>query len=663
LLWWAVQSLHELISSGLIEKSDIKIAIQKSQFDFFKADESLKTYFGELDPFIEIPINTSGPAETASIALNALREKKQAIETESLVISDCDHFVKSIELVRNLNRSGDVFVREAKKDESLAWCFLDLKSNPPKLIEKPKSTDSIDVSRGIIGMYGFKTIKSFLESSFNLLKEKSEQEVYISAVVNEILAQGGKLQKSEVQTFFPMGNLNQLESIKSLPDPSYLILDSPTRFIDIDGIVVLHNHEIWGKPTNTSSEVPLNENIQLINKEYLSSRIILTTARPSSNYEHLTKSLNTFGVLYDQLILNCTGGVRSIYNDLKPNRLFIWTAKSFNLIRNTEIHFEPEEVVVADISGGSGAKTLVIEQEELLVVKIETNSKNFRRLQYQKNWFEYCSRLKLSVPEIIDFRSTGDKVCWLKTKYVPNLINFSSYIDAKNDSVNSLNILRNEFEILYSQTSVNGVESKTLMREIIEEKVIPSIRGSISKNSLHETVVNELTILETSIKKFLNSRNFQLYQFKGLMAPIHGDPTFENLQIDQKNGKLYLFDPIGKMIEPNYDFSSFDAFSYPVFDLARIELSYRFNYEKYNFYFKNTSEQVNLGGIVGTLHGAKVGPSILSTHFKSVFHKFNVENLELVIVTTIARILKYKNNPLEVEFWAKTANELLKKID
>jgi len=255
LIWWAIQSFHELLTFGLVEKEDFKIVIRKDQEKIFRSNPDLKEYFQFVDPFIVIPELTSGPAETAKLALNILLSDSETVLSEKLIISDSDHYAKSIEIVRNLQREGDIYLWETPKDDSLAWCFLNRKTNPIQLIEKPEFDSNVDINKGLIGIYGFKSIEIFLHEVNLCSKKEVNSEFFISTIINRLLIKEKTLSISMVYEFYPMGTLDQINNLENLPLSKYLILDSATRFIDIDGVVLYHNTTIHGANRNIGGGV------------------------------------------------------------------------------------------------------------------------------------------------------------------------------------------------------------------------------------------------------------------------------------------------------------------------------------------------------------------------------------------------------------------------
>lgn len=110
------------------------------------------------------------------------------------------------------------------------------------------------------------------------------------------------------------------------------IIKNPTFFVDIDGTIVKYR-----KFSELSSSIltPIQDVIDYLNNQYDNgSVIIVTTARPDS-YELFTKQeLETIGLKYHQLIMNCGRGTRVIFNDKDPENPDLDRAIGVNFVRD-----------------------------------------------------------------------------------------------------------------------------------------------------------------------------------------------------------------------------------------------------------------------------------------------------------------------------------------
>ena len=92
-----------------------------------------------------------------------------------------------------------------------------------------------------------------------------------------------------------------------------------TFFIDIDGTLLYH-HSDFAKLLDTDNIPPLPDASEKIGKWHCQGHtVILTTARPESMRARTIKQLDNAGIVYDQLVMGLTNGVRILINDYVPD--------------------------------------------------------------------------------------------------------------------------------------------------------------------------------------------------------------------------------------------------------------------------------------------------------------------------------------------------------
>lgn len=657
LVWWSIQSFHELLTCGLITKEDIKIVVLKYQMHDYCADEDLKEYFGGINPFIEIPEITSGPLETALIAVKSMFESKQLEPTEQVVFSDSDHFAKSITLRRSLEKTEDLYLWETRKAPGLEWSFLDHSNSTLHIVEKPTTGEGLDTTKGIVGIYGFGNATVFVEHSHEIIKNPNSSENFMSDVVNRMLRVKFKAVVDEIQEFIPMGTPSQLASATNLPDPEFIILDSPNFFVDIDGVLLRHNGSIHGQK-NWAPDEPIPHNIAEINEAFKIARITLVTARPKSRLMEITKTLAEQSINYDEILVGCTGGLRVLVNDRKPKFPFLDTAVSLNTWRNEILSLREINGSINDISGGSGAKTFFFTNPSPRVVKISKRPQEAKILSYQANWYDFCAKnTKVQTLKVIQ-RYEGDRgVNGYATEYRNDLLSFDTFKNQSEMKEWSA-VLIEGFKNLYEIKSDSESKDDNLLEGIVKEKVLPSIELTIANSADNKLLVTELQKLTFKFNSFLKTTSMHSMALQGDKSLIHGDPTFENLQVSKRSKELVFVDPVGKMIESGVFESEFhNHFSFPVFDLARLELSFRLNYE--NHIKISRDEEIDFNDCISIGFSSLERMSILDTEIAGVFSNYNTENLEIILATTLARILKYKSNQKELLILTSQANRLM----
>lgn len=92
-----------------------------------------------------------------------------------------------------------------------------------------------------------------------------------------------------------------------------------TFFIDIDGTILYHLND-FAKLLDTDDIPPLPHAAEKIGKWHCQGHtIIITTARTESMRARTIKQLDSAGIVYDQLVMGLTSGVRVLINDYKPD--------------------------------------------------------------------------------------------------------------------------------------------------------------------------------------------------------------------------------------------------------------------------------------------------------------------------------------------------------
>ena len=660
LLWWALQSFHELLTCGMITKNDIKIAILSKHAHQFEKENDIAEFFGDIDPYIEIPEVTSGPLETAALSAEYLFQRGMLDESETLVFSDSDHFARSISIRRSLEQEKEIYLWETQKEPGLEWGFINLRSNPPQIVEKPKSSEGLDTTKGVVGIYGFQHASVFVRFAREILESQQDSERFMSDVVNLMIANSASVSIQEILDFFPMGTPSQITNAKKLPNPAFLILDSPNYFIDLDGVLLQHNNTVHGNNTWERDE-PILENIRELNEAYKSARIVIVTARPKKHLDEIIEILKRNSINFDEVIAGCTGGMRLLVNDRKPRMPFIDTSLSVNILRDGPLHLKNLNPSIEDISGGSGAKTLIIGGSTSRVLKYTTNRENANILSYQAKWYQFCKmKTNAQTLDLLELHAGEQGYFGYTTKYRTNLTSLDFYKQSSEDTKWE-EILVDGFKNLYSINEKSNEVDEELLGCVIKDKVLPSIEFSLNKWKLHEFLSNELIKLKKNFETFTTSSGVSELHFRGDKAFIHGDPTFENLQVDSKQSKIVFVDPVGKMIEPSKkDDENSSHLSYPVFDLARLELSFKMDYEGHMRIAKSTHLEPE--ECISIAQSSMNNMSILQTRVESIFSSYFTKNLDVVLATTIARILKYKENEKEVLILAVQANSLLGQI-
>ena len=103
--------------------------------------------------------------------------------------------------------------------------------------------------------------------------------------------------------------------------------DAKTWFIDLDGVIAMHNQYKLGNDEIIDGS---KEALRKIPKKDI---VIITTARP---YKYKNKTINILqknNIRFDSILFGLNSGLRILINDKKPTGAL--TAKALNLKRNS----------------------------------------------------------------------------------------------------------------------------------------------------------------------------------------------------------------------------------------------------------------------------------------------------------------------------------------
>lgn len=365
-------------------------------------------------------------------------------------------------------------------------------------------------------------------------------------------------------------------------------------------------------------------------------------------------------------------------NDLKPNFAHVPTALSINLIRNRGIRYQEtltalhEERVLANLSGGSGAHTLLLSRDQGLNVvrkycQSESNSSMTEKLKYQKDWYFFACQLlvKSMVPRILadNFSSPYDNFKFFDSEFIPGLRRLSDlYKESPQKVIRELTIVFGE---LYEKTAVKSSINQfqeTLVR-VFRLSCLKSIDEFLVKLGL---VPNSyVTVNGVSSYSFDALRSFCSTFDSSVLIPkkndsdvfsysktlIHGDPTLENLMWCEDSNKVVLLDPVGSLIDPGFKYDYDLGKGFPVFDFARLALSIELSYESWhqlgNRYFKKykSAHEFAIEVDEQVYEFFKPG-ALLGSELDLLFRRFPGD-LDAVVFSTLLRLLRYKTTDPE----------------
>jgi dTDP-glucose pyrophosphorylase len=679
LIYWSIDSYHPLRASGMVTNENLYVVVRQSDLKSFNLMQTVSKFISPLVKVIELDELTSGPAASAYLAIKQLLRDGSISLNDPIIINDCDHHFNGNRLLTIVNdfivsEENQVFVCTTSKNPmDLTWSFVqESEGEIIGLVEKPAdhSDRSINYFEGVIGVYGFSKIKFFLELVENAIETKGELEFFISAVIDEGIKSGTitSIKKVHIENFTSLGT-NEL--IKKATSENLLggsFRESGTLFVDLDGTIFKHdngggvgNFEWDMEPQLVSEGIPA----WLQSVKISGFSIVITSARPEKARQLVIDQLATYQIPFNQLILGLSGGPRFLFNDTKDSLVCLPTAYVMNYPRD-QFPIDGASKLLKTISqisiknefkGESGERTFLLQDvDKFLIRKQSQNTFNSRNLiKYQVKWFEVVNEFyPMNVPKILQTNiHTDDSTLYFDSEYIPDLMPFGDYLSSlpSDTQLSKVTELASIFSGLYNRFKVETGGNLEYLLKVIDQKARFGLVNGFS--SLHLSIdmpitsyVNGRTLKNvwgtlSTLLDAKNPHNIQLLESKfDKRTLIHGDPTLSNIMCTS-NGQIFLLDPIGSRVMPDFNQSIGLGRANPIFDHSRVRLSLENEYERW----ANEIVVEESLGETNYLLAPSQKQKLYSEYRRAV--SMNNDDYDLAVedllhITTLARIFPYK---------------------
>ena len=676
----SLASYHALIAREHIKASDLSFAISKSDDEKFGVSEILIEIFGSHIGIVVIEELTRGPAETAFLAITRLAQEGFLNLDDELIINDCDHsFVKKdfLRVINGFHASNDnsfLLLGATKNELDNQWCVPELfEKQVIRLHEKAEfgKITNVDYSLGVVGAYIFKRGEDFISNFSKLTGRNVTGELFVSGVLNEMIKDGHVGRISGVDVFIPLGTREQIEIGEKKLSSTQGFHESGTIFLDLDGTLIEHDPGIYNTngTYNPSIKILNTESLTFLNSLWLQGHLlILTTARPENQRLPLEKQLQDLGLKFDQLICGLNGGPRLLVNDTKPSLPGMGTAYSANIDRNqpflNEALSELSKVMSINIhkvfSGESGEITyLYADSTDFFVRKVSQETQNSKDiLKYQVDWFQKVGEfLPQNVPSVVTYNSKkSDTRHYYDTRYIHSLRPVGEGIldNSFEEMTERLDKVLLLLSVIYTKFKQDNYTNVSYLKKIFYDKALPGyLKASEKIKSDRMGIFTEFKVNGREIRNVwaeienlvTDKEDFWEELFnkeKSLPTLIHGDPTLSNLVINNE-GTIYLLDPIGTRVRPDFKYDGNLGRTDTLFDYSRIRLSLVDEYERWqgDIAIETTPEGIpNYTFSQKSLSGE--GLKYLDRNWPSGFSSKNQILRELIHLTTMCRILPYK---------------------
>jgi len=259
--------------------------------------------------------------------------------SEQLIVYNCDQIFKwdpqqFITFVNNAACDGAIVLYN-NMDPKNSFAVLDDENRVTQVVEKKCVSD-----HALVGFHYWRRGADFVRSAHKLREEfrtSGRPECYVSETYNYLIHEGAHIAPYHVaaHVYVPLGTPEDVATYVGAQNEFYS--NKPkTIFCDIDGTILVHLHKISHVLQDPGALIT-GVRDKFDEWDSQGHHIVLTTARKESARAHTVKQLAHAGIIYDQLIMGITSGVRVLINDkmlpTDPDR-----ARGVNVITNQGWH-------------------------------------------------------------------------------------------------------------------------------------------------------------------------------------------------------------------------------------------------------------------------------------------------------------------------------------
>ena len=299
----------ENAAKNFLGKHRIVISILKEHNVKFKAEERLRSVFGDQADIVILENPTKGPADTVYQTIKA------ANVTNSFLIRDCDSFFDAdiIEhnaiYVSSLSKNPDVRNPGAKSytlanDQNIIY----------RVVEKQIVSDNF-----CVGGYQFANPQDYCRA-FDKLSADFAKELFVSNIIDYLIENGTVFIEKSVNNYIDVGTSNDW----------FKFNDKPTYFIDIDGVLIKNSADY-----HNDYEI-LHSNVEVLRAQLEKGcKLIFCTARPEKYKDITERTLKDLGFGECMLIMGIHHSSRVLINDFAASNPYP-SATAINLPRDSD---------------------------------------------------------------------------------------------------------------------------------------------------------------------------------------------------------------------------------------------------------------------------------------------------------------------------------------
>ena len=470
--------------------------------------------------FYRLPYFTRGPVETALLGIQELIRENNIVDlNESVVFMDNDVFYEFPDDFFS-NCYSNHFLGYCKDTTgSEAYSFLKFDNNTGNIIDiQEKCRISSDFCCGI---YGFKSISSFLNISNKFLQTHHEQEYYMSCLFQMLISENQIINGIRFPNACHLGSLTEVKNnINNIPIPKLRIC------FDLDNTLVSYPYIVG----DYKSVKPITDMIMLAkNLQKMGHTIIIYTARRMETHKHnigaVVKDiardtidiLDKYEIPYDELIFGKP--IADVYID----------DKSVNPYRNDFANMglifqEPTEEPINKLPNNKYNKVILKNKD---VIKSGPVDILIGELEFYKN-IPCDSNCINMFPKLLDF-NVDSKTVTMRLEYIKGIPLYYLY----RAELLTKDIISNLF--LYLDVLHNTTNNKELPDiSQVNYNYVNKLENRFLNESDYPFDKEDVQLVQQKclykIKKYCDSELIS----KNICQVIHGDFWFSNIILEFK---------------------------------------------------------------------------------------------------------------------------------
>lgn len=260
---------------------------------------------------------------TSSASETIYRTLKQMNIQGSFVVKDSDNYV-------SFDLGDGNFIVGCGIDE---FNLTNLQGKSYLSVDTPTNTIQRIVEKQIVsstvclGVYGFSSSKIFINAYEQLVDKYTQKEMYVSAVVDFLIAAGFKFKYCHARDYNDWGTLVEWKKEQER---------FTTIFTDFDGVLIKNSGKL-GKLNWDNNDQMLEDNCKrLLELQKQGAQIVVTTARSEEYRETIMQLLNKRGIVPHAIVTGLNHAPRILINDFAPTNPYP-SAKAINLKRNGDL--------------------------------------------------------------------------------------------------------------------------------------------------------------------------------------------------------------------------------------------------------------------------------------------------------------------------------------